>query len=282
MVLAWVPIFIRLVMQEDIPPLIIAFDRLLIASVLLGMYVLIFRRTALFSFGGKALVAAVFAGLFFGFHIYTYVIAVKFTTVANSMLLLATIPIFAAVLGHTFLKEKPHPLSYVGILLAMVGTALVVWGDLRWEPEHLKGDMFGLISAVLGAVYFLMRRMVPKRDLPDFMPYMLVVYVVSMLVLFLIVLVSGQIGRTISYSSNTWLWMLMLGLFGTVLGHSLFNKALDYFKAHVAGSWILTEPLISAVLAWIILAEAFNKHVLWGILPIYVGVIWILRLERDK
>ncbi|MFC1475685.1 DMT family transporter [Candidatus Zixiibacteriota bacterium] len=282
MVLAWVPIFIRLAAEGDVPALIIAFDRLMIAAVALTLYVVFFRRQTLAGFRGRALIAAICAGLLFGFHVYTYVLAVKYTTVANSMLLLATIPMFAAVLGHFFLKEKPHPLSYAGILLAMAGTALVVWGDLRWDPEHLKGDLFGLISAVLGAGYFLMRRIVPKKDLREFVPYILIVYVVSMIVLLLTVLVSGQAGRIFGHPPITWLWFFILGTFGTVLGHSLFNKALDYFKAHVAGSWILTEPIISAMLAWIILAEAFNRHVLWGVVPIYVGVVWILWLERER
>jgi drug/metabolite transporter (DMT)-like permease len=282
MVLAWVPIFIRLAAEGDVPALIIAFDRLMIASAALALYVVIFRRDSLTAFGGRALIAAVCAGLFFGFHVYTYVLAVKYTTVANSMLILATIPMFAAALGHIFLKEKPHPLSYAGILLAMAGTALVVWGDLRWDPEHLKGDLFGLISAVLGAAYFLMRRTVPQKDLRAFVPYILTVYVVAMIVLLLTVFVAGQTGRIFGHPPLTWFWFFMLGIFGTVLGHSLFNKALDYFKAHVAGSWILTEPIISAVLAWVILAEAFNRHVLWGVVPIYAGVVWILWLERDR
>ncbi len=282
MVLAWVPIFIRLAAREEIPALIIAFDRLLIASAALSAYVLFFRRDTLWAFRGRALHAACLAGVFFGVHIYTYVLAVQYTTVANSMLLLSTIPIFSAVLGHLIVREKPHPLSYAGIALAVSGTALVVWSDVRWDPGHLTGDFYGLISAVLGAAYFLMRRTVPRKAMADFFPYILVVYTSATVVLFVMVLLAGQTARIIGHSAETWFWLWMLGLIGTVLGHSLFNKALDYFKTHVAGSWVLTEPVISAILAWIIIGEAFNRHILWGVIPIYLGVVWIFRLERGR
>ena len=66
MVLAWVPIFIRLAAEGGAPALIIAFDRMMIAAVALTLYVVIFRRDALASFSGRALIAAVFAGIFFG------------------------------------------------------------------------------------------------------------------------------------------------------------------------------------------------------------------------
>jgi len=282
LVLSWTPIFIRLAAEGDAPPLIIVFNRLVIASVILAVYVLCFKRRSFADFNRRAFIPAVCAGVFFGLHAFTYVLAVKYTTVANSMLFLATVPIFAAVSGHLFFKERPHSLSYLAILITIAGSALIVWGDIQWDPQYLKGDLFGIASAVLGAWYFLMRRLVPPKERAEFFPYILTMYVTSTVVLFFIVLFSGNAGRITGYAPSTWLWFFMLGFFSTVIGHSLYNKSLDFFKAHVAGSWILTEPIISAALAWVILAEAFNWRVLWGVAPIFAGVFWILWLERER
>jgi len=279
MVLAWVPIYIRLTARENLPALIIAFDRLLIAALALGLYATLFHRRSFAQFTRRALVAAVCAGVFFAIHIYLFILAVQYTTVANAVLLIATIPIFAAIFGHLFLKEKPHPLSYAAIAFAAFGTSLVVWTDLRWDPAHLTGDLFGLFSALAGAGYFLMRRTLPQKDLPAFFPYILTVYAAAFTVLLALVIAAGTASQILPRTPTAWLWLVLLGVVGTALGHSLYNKALDYFKAYVAGSWILTEPILSAVLAWIILDESFNRYVFLAVIPIYFGVISILRLE---
>ncbi len=281
-VLSWTPIFVRLAAAGGMPSLIIAFDRMVITSTILVIYVALFHRKDLVSFSPKAWRSAIIAGGFFSIHIIAYVTAVSHTTVANSMLLLATTPIFAAVLGHLFLREKPHPLSYAGIVLTIIGTALVVWGDLRWRPQHMYGDILALSAAILSGAYLLARRTVPAGDRKKFIPYITIMYTAATVLMLGIVVARGKTAAVVGYSAETWLWVACLAIGSTIIGHSLFNKALDYFKAHVVGSWILTEPVISAIIAALVLYEAINPHILWGVVPIYLGVIWILRLEGSS
>jgi drug/metabolite transporter (DMT)-like permease len=136
-------------------------------------------------------------------------------------------------------------------------------------------------GAFLGALYFLMRRLVPSDQRAGFFPYILTVYGVAWAVLLTTVMIAGQGTELFAHSGRTWFWFFLLAFCCTMVGHSLYNKALDFFKAHVVGSWVLTEPFIAAGLAWLLLDEPMNWHVLWGVIPMYAGVVWILWLEKD-
>jgi len=198
------------------------------------------------------------------------------------MLLLATIPIFAAGLGHFLPGERPHPLSYLAIMVTIIGSALIVWADVRWEPENITGDLFAVAAAIISAGYMVARRYLTPTDRKEFFPYILTVYASSTVVLLALVVITGETGRLFDHTPTIWFWFAVLAVVGTVTGHSLLNKALDYFKAHVAGIWVLTEPIMAALSAWLVLGEGIQPHILWGLGPIYLGVYWVLRLERNR
>jgi len=281
LVLSWTAIFIRFAAAEGVPSLLIATNRTMLAAAILGAYTLLFKRKSIAGMRWRTFRSAILAGVFFGLHLYAFVLAVQSSTVANATLLVATIPIFAAGLGRLFFRERSRPVSYLAIALTMVGSGLIVWGDVRWETAHLKGDLVAIACAILGAMYFLMRRLVPPDQRVGFFPYVLTMNVAAWLVLLTIVIATSQSGQLFAATPRAWFWLFMLAFCCSAIGHSLYNKALDFFKAHVVGSWFLTEPFIATALAWLLLGEAMSWRVLWCVAPTYAGVLWVLWLERD-
>lgn len=271
---SWAAIFIRF---ADAPPFVIAFYRMASATIILTLWAIGPGRGALTQLTIFSFRHCLLSGLFLAFHFALWITSLGYTPVANSVMLVATAPIFAAVLGHFLLKEKPQPWAYAAILLAIGGGALIMGGDVHWAPGQLVGDLLALAGAVMASAYFLMGRMI-QRTTPVF-AYIYTTYAAAACFLGIIVLIAGD--RFVGYPPMTWLWFLMLGLVPTVIGHSLYNRALRYFKAHVVGAAVLAEPVGATFLAYLILHEIPPWYAMLGALPIFVGVAWVFWLERN-
>ncbi len=275
MAVSWASIFIRF---ADAPPLVIAFYRMVSATVIFLPWALGPGRRSFALFDARRLALAVLSGLFLAFHFAFWISSLSYTPVANSVMLVSSAPIFAAVLGHVLLKEKPHPLSYLAIALALAGGAMIMGGDFQWAPDQLWGDMLAVAGAIMVAAYFLIGRLVLRR-VPVF-PYIFATYGSSAVFLGLIVLIAGD--RFTGYPSMTWLWFVLLGLVASVIGHSLYNRALRFFKTHVVGVCVLAEPVGATILAYLLLTESPPWYALLGAIPIFLGVAWVFRLERER
>lgn len=272
---SWAAIFIRF---AQAPPLVVAFYRMASATLILSVWALGPGRRSFAAFTGRSFAQTVLSGLFLAFHFAFWITSLEHTPVANSVMLVTSAPIFAAVFGHIFLKEKPHPLSYLAILLAVGGGVVIMAGDLHWAPDQLTGDILSLAGAVMAAAYFLMGRLV-QRSIPVF-PYIFTTYANSAIFLGIMVLTAGD--SLAGYPQATWLWFVLLGLVPTVIGHSLYNQALRFFRAHVVSVAILAEPVGATILAYLLLAEIPPWYALFGALPIFAGVTWVFWLERDR
>jgi drug/metabolite transporter (DMT)-like permease len=101
--------------------------------------------------------------------------------------------------------------------------------------------------------------------------YSIVGYSAAALALLLVALSSGV--QLWSYSAKTWFWLFAITLGPQLLGHAVLNWALEYVRAAIISSAILTEPVIAALLAWLVLSErpAGTATVLGG-LVVFAGI----------
>ena len=97
LVLSWTAIFIRFAAAEGVPSLLIATNRTMLAAAILGAYTLLFKRKSIAGMRWRTFRSAILAGVFFGLHLYAFVLAVQSSTVANATLLVATIPILSSL-----------------------------------------------------------------------------------------------------------------------------------------------------------------------------------------
>ncbi|MFC1475684.1 DMT family transporter [Candidatus Zixiibacteriota bacterium] len=272
---SWASIFIRF---AEAPPLVIAFYRMVSATVIFLPWALGPGRSSFALFDRRRFTLTVLSGLFLALHFACWISSLSYTTVANSVMLVSSAPIFAAVLGHVFLREKPHPLSYLAIVLALAGGAVIMGGDFQWAPDQLWGDLLAVAGGVMVAAYFMIGRLVQRRV--SVFPYIFTTYSSAAVFLGLIVLFAGD--RLSGYPPMTWLWLVLLGLVASVIGHSLYNRALRFFKTHVVGVCVLAEPVGATILAYLLLAETPPWYALFGAGPIFCGVAWVFWLERER
>jgi drug/metabolite transporter (DMT)-like permease len=242
------------------PPLAVSFYRVAIASLLLLPFAAGDARRAWPALGRRRGLLLVTAGLALALHFATWIASLSYTTVASSVLLVNTAPLFAIALSRVFLHERPSRTVLLAIPVAFTGAGLIAFGDWTGSPGSLLGNALAVAGAITVALY-----QVIGRGLRDALPlnaYVLGVWGTAALALAALargfgVLLGG-------YPKRTWLIFVALALVPTIGGHGLVNKSLRSLSAPTVGLFLLGEPVIASLLAWLLFAEVPGPWTLAG------------------
>lgn len=285
-------IFVRFA-QEEAPSIVIAAYRLCLATIFLAPLAFSKHRADLVNIQGKDRWLGIGSGIFLALHFATWITSLEFTTVVSSVVLVSTAPLWVAILSPFTIKEPLTKPILIGMVLAFIGVIVVGISDICTvhntnlvcppfsefiRGEAFIGDMLALIGAWMAAGYLLIGRQL--RGGMSLIPYIFVVYGVAGIVLFILMLISGE--PVTGYSSQTYLWLILLALIPQILGHSSFNWALGYLSAAFVSITLLGEPIGSAVLAYILLDEIPTMLKMIGAILILVGIYIASRGETDR
>ena len=191
------------------------------------------------------------AGAFFAGDLAFWHWSIKLTSVANSTLLTNCAPFFVMIGARLLFQEKITWLLVTGMLIALVGAALLVGGSLQLAATHLRGDLLAFITAGFYAGYLLtvkhLRRSLPTARILAWSGS------VSCGLLLLIAYLSHE---SIQVSSlHGWMVLLGLGVISHLGGQGLITYALAHLPAGFSSVSLLLQPVVAAFLAWLILAE---------------------------
>ena len=275
-------IFIRYAQQHS-PSLVIAAWRLTLASLVLTPIALTRKRSELASLSRGDLGLALLSGLFLAIHFATWISSLAYTSVASSVVLVSTVPLWVALLSPITIKEPLTRPVLMGMILALLGGFIVGVSDsCSWEAGRLAcptlgeflqgkaflGDILALVGAITAAGYLLIGRRLRARV--SLISYIFVVYSMAAAVLVVIMLAAGA--KPFGYPPITYLWFLLLALIPQLLGHSTYNWALGYLSAAYVSIALLGEPIGSTILAYVLLDETPTIFKIIGGLLILTGI----------
>ncbi len=268
-------IFIRL---AEAPALAVAFWRNAL-GVLVLLPIALYRRDVFPQ--GRALLVGVASGVALGAHFGFWISSLDYTSVAASVVLVCTQPVFVAVLAYFVFGERTSQLSFFGILVALAGT-VVIASDGSVGSATFFGNTLAVIGAITVAVYVLIGRSLRTTGV-GVLPYSIVVYASASATLAPAALYAGA--PLWGYSGETWFWLWAVTLGPQILGHTVLNWALRYVEASIVSGTILAEPVVSALLAWLVLSEKTTLATLLGGSVVLLGLFLLLRgysAPRDK
>jgi drug/metabolite transporter (DMT)-like permease len=249
---------------------------MIFASLLLTPFVAFQKRRQ--DMGTMRLRGCLLSGLFLGLHFAFWIGSLKYTSVASSVVLVATNPIFVGIGGWLFLKERLNLNLILGILFTVLGSSFISLGDTAISREALLGDGLALLGAVSCSGYLLMGRRI-RRD-QDLLSYIFPVYsMAALLLVFLSLLFQKSFG---GYSSSTYLFMFLIALIPQFIGHTTFNWALKYLPASMVAITILGEPIGATLLAYFILDERLTLWKAIGGVLIFAGIVIALRRAAQE
>jgi len=263
-------IFIKLC---DAPALIISTYRMVLASLILmpwASYQKVWR-----GWEKKDIVWLIFSGIFLSLHFASWIASLKYTSVASSVVLVTTHPIFVGIGSWLFLKERLGLNLILGIGFSVIGSGLIGYGDMVLSKEALIGDGLALLGALAASGYFLVGRKMRKNQ--DLLSYIFPVYSTAGLVLIILSFSFRQ--PFFGYSSTTYLLFFLLAIVPQLIGHTTFNWALKYLPASLVAITILGEPIGSTILAYFILGEGLTFWKILGGISIFAGILIALKKE---
>jgi len=216
------------------------------------------------------------SGAFLALHFAFWIASLKFTSVASSVVLVSTNPLFVGLGAWLFFKEPLGLNLLVGIALSFIGSGLISFGDVVLSKEALMGDGLALLGAVTASGYLLVGRKMRKGQ--DLISYIFPVYSAGAIVLIFISLVTRH--SFFGYSSSTYLFLFLLAIVPQLMGHTTFNWALKYLPASLVAIAILGEPVGSTILAFFILGETLTHLKIIGGILIFMGILIALKQPR--
>ena len=254
------------------PALAIAFWRCFLGSAFTAPWVLLRRRTELARLTRRewGLIAA--AGLLLGAHFATWIPSLRFTTVASSTALVATQPVWAALIARWRGAVIPRS-AWLGIGISLVGVLVLTGIDLSVDPRHLIGDALALIGAILAAAYVTVSESARQTVSTATLTTGLYASSAVLLVVLCVLLAQPLAG----FSARDWLLILLLTLGAQLLGHSLVNKVLATTSATVVSLAILLEMPGATVIAAIALGQVPPLAILPAVALMFAGIVMVIR-----
>lgn len=246
-------IFVRIAL-EDASALAIAFWRTLGGALALAPFAVRTRRRAAAPLTAVRHRQLAWSGAFLALHFACFLGSLALTTVASAVTLVNMSPLFVALGGLWFLGERTTRRAWTGIAITLVGAITIGLADavgIELGGRALLGDLLALGGAVTVSGYLLLGRSA-RREI-DATVYSAIVFTWAAAVLVTICLVLG-IPLT-GYSTSTWLAILGIVIGPQLLGHTVFNALLSTVPAATVSTVTLGEPVVSTLLAWLLLAE---------------------------
>lgn len=246
---------------------------LLMTPVLLGKKEI---RRELTQVDKKTALLSIFSGISLAFHFFLWFESLAHTSVASSTTIVCTEVIWVSLGFCLFLKGKLSLKAAAAIAVTFGGSILIALADSSGGGTHLYGDILALLAAVAVAVYTLLGRIV--REKVSTSVYTYIVYLSCAASLLIMCLVQKQ--GLFDYGVSSIIVGLLLAVFSTILGHSIFSWCLKFFSPSFVSASKLCEPVVAAIFAAFLFDEIPAPLQLLGSALILGGVIWYSRLEQ--
>lgn len=226
----------------------------------------------------KLVLLSCLSGVFLAIHFVLWFESLYHTTVASSTTIVCTEVIWVSLGYWLFLKGKLPGKAIAAIGVTLVGSICIAFADSAVGEAHLYGDILSLLAAVAVAAYVLLGRVV--REHLSTTVYTYIVYTACAAVLLVTCLVQGT--GLLDYGGSPIVVGLLLAVFSTILGHSIFSWCLKYFSPSFVSASKLCEPVAAAILAGFLFGEIPTILQLAGGVLILGGVLYYSGIERNN
>ena len=254
------------------PAMAIAFWRCFLGSAATAPWVLFRKRAEVLRMTRREWWLVSASGLLLGAHFATWIPSLRFTTVASSTALVATQPVWAALIARRRGAHIPRS-AWIGIAISLVGVLILTGIDVSVDPRHLIGDGLALAGGILAAAYVTVsesaRRTVSTATLTTGL------YATSAVFLLALCLVGRQ--PLFGYSAEAWALIISLTVGAQLLGHTLINKVLSTTSATIVSLAILLEMPGATIIAAVTLGQVPSAGIIPAVALMFAGIVLVIR-----
>lgn len=261
-----ISIFPVLVKWTPVSGISSAFYRLSIATVFLLPYAILKKNLKLPSKADS--IKIIICGLLFGSDIAVWNIAIQQSSATQATFLANLSPVWIGFGSLLFFTQKPTRNFWIGAVIALTGMVILVGKEMFLNLDFNLGFLFALLSSFLYAVYIMLSKTVlNKIDTISFLSYSMSV---STIYLLIVCIVMGE--PLFGFSTTVWSVLFVQGLVCQLAGWFLISYAIQNLDASKVSLSLLSQALITAVLAYLILGEDITIQMLFGGVVILLGI----------
>jgi drug/metabolite transporter (DMT)-like permease len=210
-------------------------------------------------------------GLIAAVHFLGYIASLSFTTIAHSLAVVYTAPIFVALFSAWFLGESLTRRKWLGVVGAVLGIGILAGFEPRWSRQMLIGDLLALVSAITFGLYSVAGR--SQRERYGLFTYTATVYGLGALwALPAAVLAMTPAG----YNPASLAALLAAGLIPLGIGHTLYNAALRRTHATIPNLIATQEVTGGILLGALFLDQIPQPNELAGAFVALIGIVLVL------
>jgi len=262
----------------EAPALVIAAYRVGLASVILAPIAWWKVRDELMGLEMREYILALLSGFFLALHFSSWISSLSYTSVANSVVLVNTNPLWVAVLTPLISKDRLTLMTKISIVISVIGGAIIGAGDFATGGQAIWGDFLALLGSICAAIYLLLGRNL-RRKL-SLLAYVIICYGSAAIILWALVIAMGL--QVVGFSSGTYAAFAGMALISQIIGHTSYNWALKWFSASLIAVSLLGEPIGATILAYIIFAETLTWTKLIGGSLILAAIYLAARGEKTS
>ena len=263
-------IFIRL---ADAPPLVIATYRLTIASIILIPVASIKSMKGLNRLSKHNMLLILLSSVFIALHFGLWITSLNYTSIASSVILVTSHPVFVAVISRFLWGERLKKLTIIGIVVALIGVIFISYGGFTFGSRAILGDSLALIAGLSMGAYLIIGGQLRARI--DILSYLTIINTFAAVMLLAATMISDH--SLFGYSPATYIMLILLALVPQLVGHSCLNLALRLIPVTFVSVAILGEPVGATLLGCVILREMPTTNEIVGGLLVLGGIFIVMR-----
>lgn len=259
------------VRMSQAPSAVTAFYRLLWTVLLMSPLILGRKeiRQELLHVDRKALLLSALSGVMLAVHFSTWFESLRHTTVSSGTIIVSTEVIWVALAYCLLMKGRLSRKAVCAIAVTLAGSVVIALSDSSTGGNHLYGDFLALTAALAVAAYTLLGRIVRGRVSASVYTY--IVYCFCCLCLLVLCIAQGN--PILGCPTSGIVCGLLLAVFSTIMGHSIFSWCLKYLPPTFVSAAKLCEPVIASVFAALLFREIPGGVQILGAVIILMGVV---------
>ncbi len=224
----------------------------------------------------------IISGFFLSLHFYSWFQSLKFTTVAASVIIVNSSPVWVISFSFFIFHEKITKNQFVGLFLVILGLVFIGWfSDLQQISDNFQE---GLFLALFGALMFSLYLLIGKRIRSNYnisnIPYVFIVNLFCTIFLFIIAILLGE--NVISFYMSDLIWFVALAIGPSLLGHALLIYSMKYMSAQTVSLAVIGEVIGASLLSWFILKEDLIWATIIGGLFVVSGIFLSVKYDLSN
>lgn len=209
-------------------------------------------------------------GLVAALHFFLYIASLKYTTIAHALCIIYTSPVIIAILTALLFKDPLPRHKYLGIFLVILGIIILASFEPVFTREMIIGDLLAFGSCLSLSLYTIAGR--KERDRYTLLQYVFWVYLFASVFLLPVALSDFTLQLTFKH----WIYLLLLGLIPTTLGHTFYNAGLRYTHAAYANLILTQEITVGTFFGYLFLKEPVGVNAIFGMVVMIIGIYQVL------